>query len=422
MGCFFHAQKRGKKKDKDNSSESSGAPKTEKLKAIQENRIPQPLKQKSLPPPRALRSSSLQPNMGNVLKDLKRATSSKYTSLNKAGPPPPAGGQPPKVTHRYPDDELSPGNSEEQSSPQNTGTLTPSQMQKKQQHHHQQKLHRQPITAAQSPSHYDAPDVDARAKARAAVGGEAEEARAAAAAALTHSWQQQEEAKAREAAQLAAEAEEDRKHLAREAAAAEEAARASMQEKRLAEEAAAAEVEAARIVMREKQEAEAAAAAEAEAAAMEAAQRQQRQTEMAICSRPHESAEANGPGGSGHVDPTDPPKNPSPARPANSPTRTRRDIMSARRERARNRHFSGKMPTSSREDSSTVSAAVSVPNPPVPCKVEPKQEVLAVEVSHDKPCQSSSLPAASTSSKANARASARSRYVRHKKMLHQRAN
>ena len=67
----------------------------------------------STPLPRA---SSHQPNMGNVLADLRRASSSMFSSPGtKKSSPANYGDGPPRVQHRHPDDESSPGASDNRS-------------------------------------------------------------------------------------------------------------------------------------------------------------------------------------------------------------------------------------------------------------------------------------------------------------------
>lgn len=66
----------------------------------------------STPLPRA---SSHQPNMGNVLADLRRASSSMFSSPGTKSSPANYGDGPPRVQHRHPDDESSPGASDNRS-------------------------------------------------------------------------------------------------------------------------------------------------------------------------------------------------------------------------------------------------------------------------------------------------------------------
>ena len=100
---WLHRQKRDDKKDKEDNKanrKSDSGKKNEKLQSIREA----PTKKKP-PLPRA---SAMQPNMGNVLSDLKRATSARFLSQNTGSPALSGEGKgPPKATPRYPDDEAS---------------------------------------------------------------------------------------------------------------------------------------------------------------------------------------------------------------------------------------------------------------------------------------------------------------------------
>lgn len=280
--------------------------------------------------------------MSNVLSDMKRTFTDKS--------PPPG-----KVTPRYPDDESSRPPSrqpsfasiDERSEPQSSNAAP------------QQIRRQQPIPSQQNNS-----ISEARLKARAA-----EEAKA------------RDRAQAAEAARVAKEEEE--KRLAYEAAAArEEAARIAMQEKqRLAQE---------RRLAQKRQLAAEKAAAE-EAAARIAIQHTQSANE-AVASRSYES-EVDGSTGSSE-------QKLSPSRKSNS--LTRREIMSARRERARNRHFHQPTPSSTPNEMRNEAAPLTTVAKPAGASVE----VTAVR--------------APPSNNANARASARDRYARHKKMLQNR--
>ena len=286
--------------------------------------------------------------MSNVLSDMKRSFTDKS--------PPPG-----KVTPRYPDDESSRPPSrqpsfasiDERSEPQSSNAAP------------QQIRRQQPIPSQQNNS-----ISEARLKAKAA-----------------------EEAKARDQAQ-AAEAdrvakEEEEKRLAYEAAAArEEAARIAMQEKqRLAQEKRLAQER--RLAQKRQLAAEKAAAEEA--AARIAIQHTQSANE-AVASRSYES-EVDGSTGSSE-------QKLSPSRKSNS--LTRREIMSARRERARNRHFHQPTPSSTPNEMRNEAAPLTTVAKPAGASVE----VTAVR--------------APPSNNANARASARDRYARHKKMLQNR--
>jgi hypothetical protein len=108
------AKKRDEKKEKD----TEAGTKSERLKAIQENQTSPtvktiqenqaPVAKKASP---FLRASSHQPNLGDVFSDIKRVTNSTYSSPGASSSPAHRGhtNDPPKVTHRYPDDESSPG-------------------------------------------------------------------------------------------------------------------------------------------------------------------------------------------------------------------------------------------------------------------------------------------------------------------------
>ncbi len=108
------AKKRDEKKEKD----TEAGTKSERLKAIQETQTSPsvktiqenqaPVAKKASP---FLRTSSHQPNLGNVFSDIKRVTNSTYSSPGASSSPAHRGhtNDPPKVTHRYPDDESSPG-------------------------------------------------------------------------------------------------------------------------------------------------------------------------------------------------------------------------------------------------------------------------------------------------------------------------
>jgi len=114
------AKKRGEKKEKD----TEAGTRSERLKAIQENQTSPtvkaiqenqtPLAKKASP---FLRASSHQPNLGNIFSGIKRVTNSTYSSPGASSSPAHRGhtNDPPKVTHRYPDDESSPGSIDMQS-------------------------------------------------------------------------------------------------------------------------------------------------------------------------------------------------------------------------------------------------------------------------------------------------------------------
>ncbi|KAL7533786.1 hypothetical protein ACHAXR_007441, partial [Thalassiosira sp. AJA248-18] len=374
-------KKRVEKKEKQDENRAihrsdSGA-KNEKLKSIRETPV-----KKNPPRPKA---SSLQPNMGNVLADLKRATSAKFSSLNVNAGSVLSSGQgsgPPKVTPRNPDDEISPTVSDEKSE---TSSHDPA--------HAPTPHHRRIQPTASSPSNNAMSEVRAKeAETRARAQAEADEA-----------------------ARIAMEAEE--KRLADESAAAEEeAARIAMQEKRLAQEAA--DAEAARIATKHQQRAEEdVAAAEAARKALE----QNHHAEETVAAPRSYEAEVEGPTGRSA---TNEKKN----SPKSNQAMTRRELMAARRERARNRHSlttstppkpapTPPPPTVTRSPAKSPQARSPqarspqhVATSPAPSKEEePKQEAAAAAVHKPTP-----------SANASARASARDRYARHKKMLQHR--
>lgn len=190
------------------------------------------------------------------------------------------------------------------------------------------------------------------------------------------------------AKQLAEDERHERERIEQERIMAEQAAEAKWreQEERLEQERVAAEAEARRLQaeqldMQRRREEEA-----AEAARQAMMQQNQKVVEDVAPVRSHES-EVDGPTGRGRET----------MKP--SQRQSRREIMSARRERARSRHF-----RNSSNTSPTKAAAQSpAPQASPPPTEEPKQET--------KPKVSAS--------NASARASARDRYARHKKMMHQ---
>ncbi|KAL9187572.1 hypothetical protein ACHAXT_001675 [Thalassiosira profunda] len=361
------AKKRDEKKEKDEG-------KTDKPKSIQS---PSPAK-KGPPLPRA---SSLQPNMGNVLSDLKRATAGGQLPPLKPGTASPTKGSGPvKVTPRYPDDESSGiGSIVSDASPRASPTLVLNQ-------------------AAEARA---AAEEDEKARAR---------AQAEAAAAARGARKAQERQRAEEAATKAQErqrAEEERRR-AEDAAAAKEAARKATEQKQLAEEAAwrareerrladeaAAREEAAQRAIDEEERRRAEKAA--------TAARQQQYAEEAA--RSNES-EADGPTGRAgdHA--------------AHSPPhrRTRREMMSARRERARNRHFGSASPTKSAPPATRASEPPPPPPPPSAAAPAPRREERAPQPPPDNGGPKPAAP----SSNAGARASARDRYARHKRIMQNR--
>jgi len=413
------------KKDKDENKairRSDASTKNEKLKAIQENQTPvkknyqTPVKKKNHPLPRV---SSMQPNMGNVLSDLTRAASAHFLPTKAASSTPPGQGNnsPPKVTPQYLDDQNTPTTSDEQyeTLSQSCGATL-----------HRKRRQPPPVPPLPQSSVSEAD----RAKAKAAEGAEARE---------------QAQSEALEAASLAKDAEE--KRLVEEEANASEASRMAMQEKRLAEEEAAAAEEAAmlenqraeeaaarRTAMQEKQRAEeAAAAAEAAAeAARRTMQQQQKQhAEEAAASPSHES-EVDGPTGRGSENSVTATKDIT-----HSPTRntslTRREIISSRRERARNRQI--RPPSSPVRTVPSTSRAATPPRPaatmggpsmtraatpPRIAAPRPSMTRVATPPRGEESKQEVAVHKPSPSSNASARASARDRYARHKRMLQQR--
>ena len=199
-----------------------------------------------------------------------------------------------------------------------------------------------------------------------------------------------EESTRKQAEAEAFEAEERRAKEADERRLAEEEAARIAKEKAAAAEAAAKEEE------KEHQRAEAASTAES------AASLQEQRNASEVVPTNSEETEVDGPAGRSKVK-------------TQSPQKTRREIISERRERARNRHF---RQTSS--PTKAVQQAATVTSPPVPAVASAQGiEVGLAEPHKEEPKQQAAVSKPATIS-ASARASARDRYARHKKMLHQR--
>ena len=188
----------------------------------------------------------------------------------------------------------------------------------------------------------------------------------------------------------------ERERIEQERIMAEQAAEAKWreQEERIEQERVAAEAEARRLQaeqldMQRRQEEEAAAEEAARQAMM---QQNQQVVEDVAPVRSHES-EVDGPTGRGRET-----MNPS-------QRQSRREIMSARRERARSRHFRNSNSSPIKAASQSLAPQASPPLAAQPSKEDSKQETV-------------SKPKVSASN-ASARASARDRYARHKKMMHQ---
>ena len=252
-------QKRDKKKDTDEikvvhrrgGSDGASSTKNEKLKSIQENHPPV---RRNTPFPRA---SSLQPNMGNVLSDLKRAATAKFSTAYSNNSAPPSG----QSVRSYPSNEQM-----DISSHNNTAS-------------DQMPRHRQP--AVSTPKHNNCTSQDSSFKTRRVAEDEPEKKCARDQAEALEVARVAKEAKERERAEEEAAAEEtaritilERQHTE------EEATRMAMLERQYAEEAAATE-ETARIAILERQHTEEEAARmamlerhrEEEAAAVEEAAR-----------------------------------------------------------------------------------------------------------------------------------------------------
>lgn len=361
------AKKRDEKKEKDTDSGT----KNERLTAIQENQTP--VAKKSSP---FMRASSHQPNMGNVISDIKRVTTSMYSSPGTSSSSTHYGhnnGQL-KVTHRYPDDESSPG------------SIDIKRMQPSAQ---------SPLTSIRETRAGSKPaeeaDVRARAQQRTFLAKET--------AILTKEAEDEALATDADAAvgdqmqkrlQAAADAQEaDRVEMlqqAEEAAAAKKAARITVRQR--AEELAAAE-KAAELALQQQEEE---AATENSAATIATQQRKQVEeesiaqaacVEASVADRSHKSR-------------------PEPApEPIKQSPLTRREILASRRMSARNRQFSQTTP--SKEPSSVVTPAhhpaqsataqltITSVELSTPLREEPKSKTMAKD-----------------------------RYARHKKLLQQR--
>ncbi|KAL7553233.1 hypothetical protein ACHAWF_017316 [Thalassiosira exigua] len=374
---FDVARAEAEKMEKVREESSPGGPKkNEKLKSIQEN---QPIsrqcqgeksKKKSSP---FLRASSMQPNMGSVLSDLKRATAPKTSPPvdgSSARTPrdsaPPVRGKscpPPRVSPRSPRRHEDHDDTSYAPSDENFDT---SQLHTKNTASH--------VTRRQQelPQHGESGSVNACTKSR-ALEEEAEARRA------------QARADELEAARAAKEAEAKRR-AEEEAAAAEESERMAAEQRLREEEAAAARVRA-----------EEAAAAKREAARIEM---QHTPTLNGSISASSYETEVEGPtAGASGTKPT----------PKSHAAMSRRDILAARR--ARNRQF--------RESRSPGRAATQTPNatatPPVQPASNPPPVPSGEETRHESSAVTPRRPG--QSGNATARASARDRYARHKKML-----
>jgi len=164
-----------------------------------------------------------------------------------------------------------------------------------------------------------------------------------------------------------------------------------------------------------------------EAAAAETARRmmhqQQQHAEEPVAVHSYES-EVDGPTGRAGENSVAPSKDKANSQsPRRNQNLTRREIMSARRDRARNRHYrptatspikSARPATSSPTKSVPPTRAMAAPQP------EPAARVFAPP--KEDPKQEAKVHKPSSSANANARASARDRYARHKRMLQQRNN
>ena len=400
---------------------------------IQENRIPAQNANRA-----PLIKASSQSIMGNVLSDIKMAA---FTKIK-----PPIGADAASISRStdqggvrnngslkvlpwYPSDESSRATSEEKS---DDGAVLCRR--------------REQLPAVRHPPRTTSPSVEA-ARAQANVAKEAgdkarDQARAEAVEAARLAEEVEKKRLAEEEAAAAAEAArratEDRrmtnaiaeeakeKYLAKEAsAAAAESARIATQERRLAEEKIeveklAIEEGAARTValqgQQQQQHMEKYPFSEVSTKTSEQ-QLQQHSEEVAVVAVKSYETEVNGP--TGRTSETAAASNED-VSPKCKPSLTRREMMSMRRERARNRQLH-------RTTTPTKAVAASqAPTRPIPAPLSAGTQCSPPRVEVPKQ-QQEEAPAAATpkqskSSKASARALARDRYARHKKMLHQRSH
>ena len=330
----------------------------------------------STPLPRA---SSHQPNMGNVLADLRRASSSMFSSPGTKSSPANYGDGPPRVQHRHPDDESSPGASDNRSDA-DAPSLKPTQygMQRMKLATPSPQSHTMNMHSINEGFNNLAKKTDERVQ----------------------------KAQTMEVGIFAkGEAE---KLIAKDAVAADDATRKSLQDNRLVDEAAAAEEECAKEDMNQIQPpmlADSDHATLLDVLANTASHHGHRAVEEAEMQQQclaNEVGTSDSLLASGVLDSTD-----SDTR-APDPIKTRREMMLARRERARSRQ--PRLSSSPvRTVSSSVTGAATTPVPPATGASE-----------HVIPDRGAEIHRPNSSVQASTASLARERYARHKKMLQQR--
>ncbi len=376
------AKKRDEKKDKDSESGT----KNERLKAIQE--IPATNKTSRFP-----RASSHQPNMSSVITEIKRVTTSMYSSpvasptLAQLG----HDNDPPKVTHRYPDDESSPDNidiQKKRSLQYSLSSIHETRAECKaaqetdappraQQHISRSKKAEEELIAIDA----DAAVVDQRIPQAGTYAQEADKLE------MLHRAEE-----AVEAARISVQLQAERAAAAEKASATEKAAQRA--KRQLSEEAATAN-NSARIPMRKMGQVEKEKEPDSANNGVRMAMQQTRHVEEKVA----DEAAAVEACVSDQSYQTGPDPDPQPKK---QTLLTRREILASRRMSSRNRHPSQTTPT--KEPSSVVASA------PLPAQPSKTQPTVTTKEQSTPPREES---------KANSTL-ARDRYARHKRLLQQR--